>query len=239
MMRVHPECEKTCTHHLVPDTGGRIVQRHVDKGSREESEAILRRKFPDLPIVYLGISAEHPMHTWRLGGKAWKPAASANRTEGKQGVREIKAQYRQAVWPGTGQVGPVNFTRVPEEIEQPFPAPSLISDAPTDATPSQPVAGLLAWAQAHGWDGVVTFARGHVPHATHGRPSAQAKFSEAVRLHRGRERAVAVRMGGSWASLWTWSDRDFFTRHATLEAFKQAIAQPVDNPVDTPGAFHG
>lgn len=223
-MRVHPECEKGCTHHLVPDAGGRIVQRSIGKGSREESEAILRRKYPDLPIAYLGVSAEHPMHTWRLGGRPWKPAASANRTEGKQGVREIKAEYRQAVWPGTGQVGPVSFARVPEEIELPFPAPSLTSDTPADSIPSQPAAGLLAWAQAHGWDGVVTFARGHVPHATHGRPSAEAKFSEAIRLYRGRERSVAVRMGGSWTSLWTWSDEVFFTRHATLDAFRQAIA---------------
>lgn len=238
-MRVHPECEKGCTHHLVPDTGGRIVQRSISKGSREESEAILRRKYPDLPIAYLGVSAEHLMHIWRLGGRPWKPAASANRTEGKQGVREVKAEYRQAVWPGTGQVGPVDFTRPSDPEQQPFPAPLMTSDDELRLAVSQPANALLSMALVHGWLGVVTQAKGHVPHATHGRPSAQAKYSEAVRLHRGRQRAVAVRCGGTWASLWTWSDAVFFTRHATLEAFKQAIAQAVQEVVDNRGADCG
>lgn len=224
MNKVHPECEKTCTHHLVPDPGGRIVQRSIDKGGREESEAILRRKYPDLQVVYLGVSAEHPMHTWRLGGRPWKPVAGTNRTEGKQGVREIKAEYRPAVWTGTGQVGPVSFARTPEEIEKPFPAPFVTSDMGHAQAASRPAGNLILYAIKMGWRGEITYARGHVPHARLGTPSAEAKFSEAVRLHRGRERAVAVRMGGSWESLWTWSDIVFFTRHATLDAFKGALA---------------
>jgi hypothetical protein len=32
-----------------------------------------------------------------------------------------------------------------------------------------------------------------------------------------------VRMNGSWASMWTWSDKDSFTHHQTLTAFREAI----------------
>lgn len=115
---------------------------------------------------------------------------------------------------------------------EPYPAPALTSDMPTDRTPSQPVATLLRLASSHGWEGVITHATGHMPHATHGTPTA-VKDSEAIRLARSAQRAVAVRRGGVWESLWTWSDQDFFTRHGTLAAFKAALsAQPVDNPVD-------
>lgn len=220
--RIHPECTSECTHRQVPALGGRIVQRHVDKGGRQESETILRSKFPGHRLDYLGISAEHPMHTWRLGGKKWQPLPSVSRTEGKQGKREITCLHRPDVWTGTGQVSPADFSRPAEPGPEPFPAPSLTSDTPAGLI-SAPASALLGHALALGWDGVVTQAKGHVPHATHGRPSAEAKLSEAVRLARGSRRAVAVRMGGSWASLWTWSPDQFFTRHATLEAFKEAL----------------
>lgn len=237
--RVHPECEPSCTHQLVPDLGGKIVQRNATY-DRTASEAFLRSKYSGVRLDYLGVSPEHERHTWRLGGQAWTPVLSTRAPEGKQAKREIKYEYRPAVWEGSGlPVGPVNFDRPQEIEEQPYPAPSLTSTTPAVITASQPAAGLQVLARANGWDAVITFARGHVPHATHGRPGATEKFSEAVRMSRGSRRAVAVRLGGSWTSLWTWSDTEFFVRHATLEAFKQAIAQPVDKSCGSSEALCG
>ena len=89
--------------------------------------------------------------------------------------------------------------------------------------PSGPAQDVLRLAHSHGWTGAITQARGHVPHATHGTPGKVAKVSDALRLTRGQQRAVAVRMGDKWESLWTWSPEQFFTRHASLEAFKEAL----------------
>lgn len=111
----------------------------------------------------------------------------------------------------------------PPERSTPFPAPSLTSRDPLPQPASGPASSLLALAGSLGWDGVITMARGYVPHATLGTPSAREKFSEAVRLSRDDRRAVAVRLGGAWWSMWTWSPDQFFTRHATLGAFQEAL----------------
>ena len=152
-------------------------------------------------------------------------------------AREVACIYRREVWEGSGvPVGPVDFSRPVEPEPQVYPAPVLTSDMAAVIIPSQPAASLAELARSYGWDGMITFAEGNLPHATHGRPLALQK-SEAVRLRRGDRRAVAVRRGGSWTSLWTWSTSQFFTRHATLEAFRTALAstprtgytQPVTN----------
>ncbi len=214
------------------DLGGRIVMRDASF-DRMESEATLRRKNPGARVDYLGLTYEHPMHYWRVGGRKWEPLPATSRVEGKQVKREIKCEYRPEVWLGSGRpVDPVDFSRPPVVEERPFPAPTLTSGMPHEEPTSRPAAALLLLAQECGWTGHITQARGHVPHATTGRPSAEAKFSEALRLARGSERAVAVRLGGSWTSLWTWSASRFFARHATLEAFKVAL----NSSRDTGGA---
>lgn len=103
-----------------------------------------------------------------------------------------------------------------------YPAPKLRSDTPVVITPSAPAASLLSLAGDNGWDGVITHAEGNLPHASYGTPGA-VKKSEAVRLARGDQRAVAVRMGGEWKSMWTWSSTQFFRRSSTLAQFKAAL----------------
>jgi hypothetical protein len=102
---------------------------------------------------------------------------------------------------------------------EPFPAPLATS---TDKPAPAPVANLCKMAVLAGWAPTVTYAHGFMPHATHGRPG-EAKESWALRLTRGGQRAVAVRLGASWSSLWTWSSTQFFVRHGTLESFKRAL----------------
>lgn len=102
---------------------------------------------------------------------------------------------------------------------EPYPAPLATS---TDKPAPGPVANLYKTAVLLGWTPEVTYAHGFMPHATHGRPG-EAKESWAVRLSRGEQRAVAVRLGAAWSSLWTWSTSVFFQRHGTLESFKRAL----------------
>lgn len=231
---IHPHCEPSCTHQLVPDLGGVIVQLPVER-DRTEAEEFLRETFLREPrdqgltdrLDRLGMLGEGDgiRHTWRIGGKRWRSMSVVrDGSDGEKGTREIKREHRPAVWLGSGEpVGPVDFSRPEPEEAKPFPAPSLTSTDDPVRSFSGPSSQLLAEAIRLGWQGTITQAEGHVPHATHGRPGATAKFSEAVRLTRGSQRAVAVRMGGSWTSLWTWSPDQFFTRHKTLAAFQEAL----------------
>jgi hypothetical protein len=75
----------------------------------------------------------------------------------------------------------------------------------------------LAWSL--GWSTVVTRAVGTMPHAIHGTPGQELE-SWAVRMVRGGQRAVAVRRGPGWSSLWTWSSDQLHTRSSTLAEFK-------------------
>jgi hypothetical protein len=222
--RVHPVCEPGCTHQQVPDRGGVIITAAQDK-DRAESERFLAGKFPGKRIEFLGLSDAEDWHTqaWRIGAKPWRPMPSAERTEGKQAKREIKYLHRPAFWEGDGPPGPVDFSRPAEPELEPYPAPSLTSDTASPRVASKPASDLIMHAIRNNWAGDITYACGYVPHATHGRPGAIEKFSEALRLSRGDQRAVAVRMGGSWDSLWTWSTSQFFTRHATLAQFREAL----------------
>jgi len=110
------------------------------------------------------------------------------------------------------------------EQRKPYPAPALTSAMPACDVVPGPVM-LLKWhAECLGW--ICLSPRqsiGHVPHASHGTPSEKAKTLWSLRMMRGDRRAVAVRTDGSWSSLWTWSTTEFFSRHATLEAFREGL----------------
>lgn len=139
-------------------------------------------------------------------------------------------------FPPPGDAAPVE--------REPYPAPLYTSDAPAAGLEaSGPARILAAVAARHGWTSRITFANGYLPHAAYGTPSKTPKKSEAVRLSRGAQRAVAVRMDGSWVSLWTWGRDTFFTRSDTLEAFTTAITGAMQGcdkpPVSTLAPLHG
>lgn len=208
-----------------------------DKGTREELEpSVLALANEGVAVYYLGVQGPQrggddpwPVHTWRIGehenpvNPAYVPAPSVEKV-----TRVDKsAVYRPEVWMGSGQpVGPVDFSRpAPEEEDGPFPAPLVTAGQPWEGmvVPPKPIMDMARYADAAGWDHMITYAKGWVPHATHGRPSEKPKESWAVRMKRGEQRAVAVRMDAQWASLWTWAADSPFVHHKGLGEFKEAV----------------
>lgn len=235
------QCTGDCQHLRVPDLGGFIVTRPMVVNGEDVDRIEAERRLWDTffgdtgpvdqtlirRIDYLGALGPdgERMHTWRVGGKKWRGVrGDTTRTEGKTVKRELKAEYRPEVWTDSGEpVGPVYFSRPADEVTAAYPAPVLTSMDTPPGPPSQPALDLLAYAHLLDWEGVITQAKGHVPHATYGTPGKAAKYSDAVRLRRGQQRAVAVRMDGDWASMWTWSPEQFFARRRLLEEFKEAL----------------
>lgn len=211
---------------------------HQNQGTREELEPAVLALAADEPVVYLGVygptrggtsgDEPWPVHTWRIGeaesavNPDYVPPLKA---EAKH--RNDTAIYRPEVWPGSGEpVGPlVTPPRQAVEVSVEFPLPVVTSNdpLPSVAIPN-PVTELEAYAASLGWDTMITYAKGWVPHASWGTPNkGGARESWGVRMRRGAFRATAVRMNGSWASMWTWSDTDFFSHHKTLTEFQEAI----------------
>lgn len=108
----------------------------------------------------------------------------------------------------------------------PYPAPLVAVQERPRAEWPKVIGDLWALGEVHGWDSTVTYAVGYLSHASYGTPGDKPKQSWAVRMKRGGRRAVAVRMGDDWESLWTWSSDQFFTRHGTLGAFMDAVSGP-------------
>jgi hypothetical protein len=232
-------CTSECSHDRVPDLGGFVVTRPMTVDGRDVDridaehylwdtffgedmldQSLIRR------IDYLGALGpdDSRMHTWRVGGKKWRGVRGDRTAEGRAGKREIKVEHRPEVWTGSGEpVGPVDFSRAAPEVIEAYPAPVLTSLDMPCSLPSQSARKLLELAHSLGWEGAITQAEGHVPHATRGTPGAGPKVSDALRLRHGLRRAVAVRMDGKWASMWTWSPEQFFTRHRLLEEFQEAL----------------
>lgn len=212
---------------------GRYVQIHESKGSRIELESAVLELARGERVEYLGIQGPTrggddpwPMHTWRIGATPWSPPPAIEREPGPaESSRKDTAVYRREVWPGSGErLQPLSFARVHEVLAEPFPAPEVTSDDPQGSVviPS-PATDLAVYAAALGWEHMVTYARGWVPHATHGRPLKGVRESWAVRLRRENRRAVAVRMGGNWVSMWTWGQGEQFTHHKGIMEFREAI----------------
>lgn len=111
-----------------------------------------------------------------------------------------------------------------------FPAPLRASNE-TGGTPEYPsgVLKLQRDAEGAGWATERTYALGFLPHATHGRPSPEAKHSFALRMTRAGDRAVAIHMAGAW-TFFRRSSR-MFQPYASLADFTDDIAgRMVDRP---------
>lgn len=218
----------------------RLIQMHQSKGTREELEPAVLALAGDEPVAYLGVQGPTrggtsgddpwPVHVWQVGlpESRVNPAYTPSAPDAGPKHRKDTAVYdRTAGLSPRGHVGPVDFSRPelePVAVEFPAPVVGATSDPEVIVRAPNPVTELEAYAASLGWDTMITYAKGWVPHASWGTPNkGGARESWGVRLRRGPFRAVAVRMNGSWASMWTWSDKDRFTHHKTLGAFQEAI----------------
>jgi hypothetical protein len=115
-------------------------------------------------------------------------------------------------WPELDQAAP-----------EPYPAPEITSRDQVSGPVKSAVSDLVRYAEALGWSVVVTYARGHLPHATTGRPGA-CRDSLAVRMQRAGHYAVAVYREGStwsWDSMWILGNG--VRQCATITALKEAL----------------
>lgn len=209
----------------------RFVSLALEQGTRAELEPSVLALAAGEEVLYLGLRGESSTlaHTWRIGAyvNPVNPAYVPEPVDKPVHSRKDTAIYKRELYTGSGRpVGPVDFSRPePEPERQAFPAPLVRATIEHEgmAVRPTPIAELDVLARAHGWETMITYAHGWVPHASYGTPSKEAKESWAVRLRRGAFRGAAVRMDNSWSSLWTWSDAERFTHHKALEDFVGAV----------------
>lgn len=182
--------------------------------------------------TYMGIwgDGDYPVHVWDLDWTPWRPTVrdDGERTiVAREPVTDEQVQaIREAIQIVAAGPMPMSaYRRDPAPERAPFPEP-LVSSRDgwrADVMPG-PVHDLVALAESRGWiTSEPQYAEGFTPHASHGTPSAKPKTSWAVRMRRGEMRAIAVRMDGSWTSLWVLGP-DGMERHTTLGAFQEAIS---------------
>lgn len=110
-----------------------------------------------------------------------------------------------------------------------FPEPEVTSRDGAYGPAKRAVGDMESYALLHGWSIRTTYAKGHVPHARLGTPSATPRESLAVRMDRGCQRAVAVYVGAdkawTWATLYIWHTGEFPTKYADVTSFRDAIAR--------------
>jgi hypothetical protein len=111
----------------------------------------------------------------------------------------------------------------PAVLPDSFPIPAVTSDDPVPDVIPGPVSRLVVLAESKGWTVLVTYSKGHEPHAKLGTPSAKPKVKWALRMVKGARRAVAVRTDDAWSSFWDWAPDQFFQRAPSLAAFERAL----------------
>lgn len=124
------------------------------------------------------------------------------------------------------------FSEAAMPLQWPVPErPAMALNGPVPA----PVLGLAHLALAFCWQHRITYARGCWP-SVGGRPSRQ-RDSYAVRMWRGRQRAVAVYVEGpserapwAWDTLLEWDLDRFPHGLADITAFQDAVFGPLCKP---------
>lgn len=214
-----------------------IKQANPRRGTREELEVKLRRLHPGAPIYYLGMLGPDQgsqsvdpwqVHAWEIGRDPSARFRGRDRQDG--GGLAVRAEdIRDLPMPTIPErrpapIDPAMYRREwaePEERQE-FPAPAVTSRDPHPEQIPGPVFKLYGYAQAHGWKAEVTYSRGCLPHATHGRPG-EPKDLWAVRMAKRDMRAVAVQHSGGWKSLWTWSPRRIMVRNRLFAEFEEQL----------------
>ncbi len=122
---------------------------------------------------------------------------------------------------------PAGHGRTWPEPAPPYPRPTVTSEDGLPGPAKTAVGDMEKHAVLHGWNIRTTYAKGHVPHATYGTPSATPRESLAVRMWRGKQRAVAVYVGAgstwSWTTLYLWRLGEFPTKYAAVTPFREAL----------------
>jgi len=133
------------------------------------------------------------------------------------------------VWVGNGAApwDPAVLVRH-DPVQEPFPAPAVTSDliGPVQDIKT-PVINLATKAEAMGWTTHITYAEGHAPHSTTGRPGPR-RPSLAVRMRHSAYGAVAVYVGGSsswsWDFMYLWGPDLSWQKHKTQAAFLDGLS---------------
>ena len=96
----------------------------------------------------------------------------------------------------------LSYSPTTDPVVQAYPEPEVRSTDGLTGPEKRAVQDLDRYAQDQGWETRVTYARGCMPHATHGTPGPVAD-SLAVRMRRGQDYAVAVYLEAG--STWKWT----------------------------------
>lgn len=110
--------------------------------------------------------------------------------------------------------------------KEPWPKPDMVNVDATQDSASWPrsVRSMVTKANTQGWSVLVTKAKGSWP--TTGKKPSRARYSFAVRMSRGEDRAVAVYVEGvsekatwSWDTLYRWTSGQRATKFENITAF--------------------
>lgn len=189
------------------------------------------RACKDLPACQYVLAGPHPVPKPlpSMDPHAY-PVHCGPHTTGPQEA-EVPEFYRaDGSWPAP--YDPAVMARPAPETAVAYPAPTVTSEDGLPGLVKLAVVNMELTARGSGWNTRTTYAKGHVPHARLGTPSATPRESLAVRMWRGEQRAVAVYVataGGawSWTTLYLWRLGEFPTKYATVTPFLDALTMGV------------
>lgn len=221
-MIVQIPCGKDCQHHTVDGWQNLVLAAVERSGGRE--------------ISYSGLYGpdDHLVHSWLVApDERDYVLVPAERPAPKKAEPHKPGEYRPQVWTGDGRGAwdPSVMARpVIEGEAEPFPEPAVSSrDKILPDTRPRAVREMVEHLEKHRWTvALLQYAEGHVPHATHGRPSPSPRASWGIRAERGGAAAVAVYRAESNGKTWKWDTLYLiagrFLSYSGVTEFKEAVA---------------